>query len=339
MALVVAIALVALIVGSAAAYPYIIAIIRGESVQGYSLSPETVLTALKLRLQSSWIGLFLAIGVAAALSTMVQSNLTGGERASDSPQEPQTAIDDGYPLLLALMGLLLTVAPEFVYLQDVFMTRMNTIFKFYFQAWVLWSLAGAWQLTVWLQPIKGAMKQTVGRRIAAAVALLMIAAGLIYTVLAIPARAREQGVPWTLDGAAWLQHSYPEDAAAIAWLNDNIEGTPVIVEAPGDQHRAYVYEGRISAFTGLPAVLGWGGHQLQWRGNYDESGAREADLSILMTTLNHTEAARILERYNVGYIYVGPLERQRYPEEALAKFAEMFPTVYDQNGVTIYQVR
>jgi uncharacterized membrane protein len=300
MALVVAIALVALIVGSAAAYPYIIAIIRGESVQGYSLAPETVLTALKLRLQNSWIGLFLAIGVAAALSAMVQSVLTGSERASDAPQKPQTAMDDSFPLLLALMGLLLTLAPEFVYLQDIFMTRMNTIFKFYFQ---------------------------------------VIAAGLVYTVLAVPARALEQGVPWTLDGAAWLQQSYPEDAAAIAWLNDNIEGTPVIVEAPGDQHRAYVYEGRVSALTGLPAVLGWGGHQLQWRGNYDEPGAREADLSILMTTLNHTEAALILERYSVGYIYIGPLERQRYPEEALAKFAEMFPAVYDQNGVTIYQVR
>ena len=119
------------------------------------------------------------------------------------------------------------------------------------------------------------MKQTLGRRTAAAVALLMIAASLVYTLLAVPARAREQGVPWTLDGAAWLQQSYPEDAAAIAWLNDNIEGTSVIVEAPGDQHRAYVYEGRVSAFTGLPTVLGWGGHQLQWRGNYDESGARE----------------------------------------------------------------
>jgi len=339
MAFVVAIALVALIVGSAAAYPYIIAIIRGESVQGYSLAPETVLTALKLRLKNSWIGLFLAVGVAAALSAMVRPILTGGEKVGDASQESQTAIDDGFPLLLALMGLLLTLAPEFVYLQDIFMTRMNTIFKFYFQAWVLWSLAGAWQLTVWLQPIKGAMKQTVGRSMTAAVALLLIAAGMVYTILAVPARAREQGVPWTLDGAAWLQQSYPEDAAAIAWLNDNIKGTPIIVEAPGDQHRAYVYEGRVSALTGLPTVLGWGGHQLQWRGNYDEPGAREADLNVLMTTLNHTVATRILERYNVGYVYVGPLERQRYPEEALAKFAEMLPAVYDQNGVTIYQVR
>jgi YYY domain-containing protein len=339
MALVVAIALVALIVGSAAAYPYIVAIIRGESVQGYSLAPETVLAAVKLRVQNSWIGLFLAIGVAAALSAMVQPTPTGRGKARGSPQESQTARDDGFPLLLALVGLFLTLAPEFVYLQDVFMTRMNTIFKFYFQAWVLWSLAGAWQLTVWLQPIKGTMKQTVQRRITATATLVLIAVGLVYTVLAVPARAREQGVPWTLDGAAWLQQSYPEDAAAIAWLNDNIKGTPVIVEAPGDQHRAYVYEGRVSALTGLPAVLGWGGHQRQWRGNYDEPSAREADLNILMTTLNHTEATRMLERYNVGYIYVGPLERQRYPAEALAKFAEMLPAVYDQNGVTIYQVR
>jgi uncharacterized membrane protein len=27
----------------------------------------------------------------------------------------------------------LTLAPEFLYLKDIFMTRMNTIFKFYFQ--------------------------------------------------------------------------------------------------------------------------------------------------------------------------------------------------------------
>lgn len=270
---------------------------------------------------------------------MVQAIPTGDGEARGSSRESQTVVDDGFPLLLALLGLLLTLAPEFVYLQDVFMTRMNTVFKFYFQAWVLWSLAGAWQLTTWLRPVNARKKQAVGRSMAAAVTFLLIAAGLVYTVLAVPARAREQGVPWTLDGAAWLQNAYPEDAAAIAWLNDNIEGTPVIVEAPGDLHRAYVYEGRISAFTGLPAVLGWGGHQLQWRGNYDESGAREADLNLLMTTLNHTEATRILERYNVGYIYVGPLERQRYPKEALAKFAEMFPAAYDQNGVTIYQVR
>ena len=339
LALVVAIALVALILGSAAAYPYIVAIIRGESVQGYSLAPETALVALRLRLQNPWVGLCLAIGVAAALGAMVQPIPAGGEKAGGSPQEPQTAIDDGFPLLLALIALLLTLAPEFVYLQDIFMTRMNTIFKFYFQAWILWSLAGAWQLTVWLRPIKGTPKQTVGRSVAAALAFLLIAAGLVYTVLAVPARAREQGVPWTLDGAAWLQQSHAEDAAAIAWLNDNIEGTPVIVEAPGDQHRAYVYEGRISALTGLPTVLGWGGHQLQWRGNYDEPSAREGDLNILMTTLNHTEATRILERYSVGYVYIGPLERRRYPEGALAKFAEMFPAVYDESGVTIYQLR
>lgn len=169
-------------------------------------------------------------------------------------------------------------------------------------------------------------------------ALLLIAAGLLYTVLAVPARAKEQGVPWTLDGAAWLRESYPADAAAIAWLNANVKGAPVIVEAPGDRHRAYVYEGRVSALTGLPTLLGWGGHQLQWRGNYDEPAVREADIERLMTTTDVAKAAEILAAYDVRYVYVGPLERQRYPAEGLAKFEGMLTAVYDREGVTIYAV-
>jgi uncharacterized membrane protein len=190
-----------------------------------------------------------------------------------------------FALLLALLGLLLTLAPEFVYLQDIFMTRMNTIFKFYFQAWVLWSLAGAWQLCIWLNHEHDERHPPARwRPLVLISSTLLIAVGLIYTVLAVPARGREQGTPWTLDGAAWLQTTQPEDYAAIAWLNANVEGAPVIVEAPGDQHRAYIYEGRVSALTGLPTLLGWGGHERQWRGNYEEPAVREADLERLFST-------------------------------------------------------
>jgi uncharacterized membrane protein len=154
--------------------------------------------------------------------------------------------------------------------------------------------------------------------------------------LAVPARAREHGTPWTLDGAAWLMESHPGDYLAIRWLNANVEGTPVIVETPGDQYRAYVYEGRVAALTGLPTVLGWGGHERQWRGNYDEPARREVDLETLFTTLDPTEAKVILERYNVAYIYIGSVERQRYPAEGLEKFAAMFPVVYTGGDVVIY---
>ncbi|OQA13786.1 MAG: hypothetical protein BWY63_03363 [Chloroflexi bacterium ADurb.Bin360] len=112
----------------------------------------------------------------------------------------------------------------------------------------------------------------------------------------------------------------------------------MIVEAPGDRYRAYVYEGRVSALTGLPTLLGWGGHQSQWRGNYDEPAAREAALETLFTTTDVTQLHSILTQYNVGYIYIGAEERNRYPQEGLEKFTALFPVVYQNSGVTLYQV-
>jgi YYY domain-containing protein len=333
-ALMLMIALVALIVGSVAAYPYLGAILRGESVQGYSLPPDVALAALRSRVLNPWVGLLLAIGVSTVLFALVARPRA---RKEEPPVEVRSdATFYVFPLLLVMLGLLLTLAPEFVYLQDVFMTRMNTIFKFYFQAWVLWSLAGAWQLARWLKvpPSRG----VAWRRVGIALSTFGILVGLVYTVLAVPARAREQGVPWTLDGMAWLESSFPSDYAAITWLNTHIKGAPVIIEAPGDQRKAYVYEGRVSALTGLPTPLGWGGHQMQWRGNYEVPARREQDLNLLFSTQDQDVVREILARYEAVYLYIGPLERQRYAAEGLDKFDAMFPAVYDQDGVTIYQV-
>ncbi len=90
--------------------------------------------------------------------------------------------------------------------------------------------------------------------------------------------------------------------------------------------------------TGLPTLLGWGGHQLQWRGNYDIPAQREVDIQTLYTTMDVTLTRAILAQYAVEYIYVGPLEHQRYNTEGLMKFDMMFPAVYDRDGVKIYYV-
>lgn len=349
--LMVAIALLGLLVGAGAAYPYLLSVWRGEPIQGLSVTPEMVIEGIKTRWMRPWVRLALASGVVAIVLALLRRSAVSGQPSVDSSQSPisnlQSPISDPYsvlptpysfPALLVLIGLLLTLAPEYVYLKDVFMARMNTIFKFYFQAWVLWSLAGAWQLARWLEPQSARGKSPGWRYVAAIGSCLLIVVGLLYTALAVPARAEEHGNPKTLDGAAWLAISRPGDYAAIQWLNANVAGAPVIVEAPGDQHRAYVYEGRVSALTGLPTVLGWAGHQRQWRGNYDEPALRQQDLETLFTTLDQTEAQVILARYDVAYIYVGAVERERYPVEGLAKFAAMFPAVYTNDEVTIYGV-
>lgn len=232
-----------------------------------------------------------------------------------------------FVLLLVAIGALLTLGVEFVYLKDNFLTRMNTVFKFYFQAWLLWSVAGAYALATWLRR----------RRVALSVgALVLIAMGLVYPVLAIPQRAREYlgpGVQPTLDGAAYLADVQAGDYAAISWLNEHIQGAPVILEAPGE---AYDYEGRVSAHTGLPTVLGWAGHEGQWRGSYDEQAVRRADIETLYTTEDPVLALTLLDKYDIRYVYIGPVERMRYPASGLAKFGRILRIVYDSGGVTVY---
>jgi len=331
--LLVGVAVAGLVLGFPAAYPYLQAIVRGEAVQGYNLPLDMALAALVGRLRHPWTALLLAVGGGTVVHALLRPLPAQAEERGPDEVAARGG-DDAFPLLLIAVGLALTLAPEFLYLKDVFMTRMNTIFKFYFQAWVVWSLAGAWQLMRWWDARPGR-----GARIALVLASLFIAAGLLYTVLAVPARAREQGVPWTLDGADWLATRAPEDYAAIQWLNGHVSGAPVIAEAPASEHRAYVYEGRVSAFTGLPTVLGWGGHEMQWRGNYDEPARREVDLDGLFRGTDLTMAEAVIRRYRIAYIYVGPTERQRYGARALEKFEGRFPAVYRQGAVVIYDTR
>ncbi len=235
-----------------------------------------------------------------------------------------------FALLLVATGALLALSVEYVYLRDHFGTRMNTVFKFYFQAWVTWGVVVAYALACFARE---------GRGWVVAGAVLLIAVGLAYPALAIPARAREYGGPPTLDGAAHLADTNPADYAAIAWLNQNVAGAPVILEAPADERNAYVYEGRISAHTGLPTVLGWAGHEHQWRGTYDEQARRSDDIETLYTSPDPDEMWALLEKYNVRYVYVGPVERARYPAAGLSRFNQWLEPVYEMDSVMIYQVR
>lgn len=305
--------------------PYLEGLQQGQPIPGLGMvDTEAVLAALVARLLNPWTALLLTLGCL----TLFMALLTPQRSAGNSR---------AFAGVLTLLGLGLTLAPEYVFLKDVFSTRMNTIFKFYFQAWVVWSLAGAW----WLAEAHGPTATRL-KRGAVALAWLLIAAGWVYTGFAIPARAGQNqgfyGGAGALDGAAWLADRNAEDWEAITWLNTYVPGRPVIAEAPGDRRRAYVYEGRVSALTGLPTLLGWGGHQSQWRGNYDVPTQREAALETLFTTTDVPLTRALLAQYEVAYIYIGPLERERYSEAGLEKFAALFPAVFKNTGVTIYQV-
>jgi YYY domain-containing protein len=303
---------------------YLAAWLRGQPIPGLENVADAhslIARGLVSHLYDPWT----ALGLIAVLVTII---LTFSRLYLSSPQsqthnsQPQISV---FVLLLLATAALLALSVEYVFLRDIFLTRMNTVFKFYFQAWVVWAIAGGYILTRLLRQRQVAV---------ASIALFTIALGLLYPILAIPARADEYGGVPTLDGSAYLFDMQPDDFTAIAWLNENVEGDPVILEAPGG---SYDYEGRVSAHTGLPTLLGWAAHELQWRGNYDEQARREPDIETLYASVEPEKVLTLLDKYGISYIYVGPLERSRYPAAGLAKFAGLTDVVYEVGAVTIYQ--
>lgn len=241
-----------------------------------------------------------------------------------------------FALILVLVALLLTFSVEFVFLVDTFGSRMNTVFKFYYQAWVLFAISSAFGIYYLGFRAKGRGRLLSGLWLLGFLPLLL--ASLVYPFLATYSKTGGFAGQATLDGMAHLEEAYGDDLAAIRWLRANVEGAPVILEATGG---SYTYAGRISVHTGLPTLLGWGGHELQWRGNYEEPGKREPDIEALYTSPDRGPTSSLLDKYDISYVYVGGLERGTYriTQPVLDKFAVLMDIVYQQGDVTIYQRR
>jgi uncharacterized membrane protein len=238
-----------------------------------------------------WLGLIIVVIV--TLLGHLATPLT------DEKSKPLANASVSFILLLFLLGTALALSVEFIYLADSFGTRMNTVFKFYYQVWALWGVGSACAIGLTLNDKNLWLPFRVMTSIVTA---LLVAAALVYPIMAISTLG-DRANP-TLDGTAWVKQSAPDDYAAIQWLNQNVSDSPVILEAPGQSYHAE--QSRVSAFTGLPTVLGWGGHELQWRGNYDEAGRREPDIRKIYTSRNDQETLTLLDKYAISYVYVGP---------------------------------
>jgi YYY domain-containing protein len=299
------------------------------------------LVAVKLRY---WVMPLLVAGLAALGVAVLQETAglrweNGERRTSATSAHHHAAAANGLPpairfvLLCAVAGLLLTLSVEFFYLIDNFQVRMNTIFKFYFQGWVLMAVASAFAV-YWLGRARGRLRSAF-----LAGFWVLFGLGMVYPVLGNISRAGSFAQTPTLDGTAYLAEAQPDDYAAIAWLNEHVDGAPIILEAPATGGSSYVYEGRVSALTGLPTLLGWAGHEGQWRGSYDIQQAREPDIATLYNSLDPQVALTLLDKYDIRYVYVGPVERSKYDPRGLEKFARFMDVVYQQGAVTIYRVR
>jgi YYY domain-containing protein len=253
---------------------------------------------------------------------------------------------------LVLLGLAMTLGVEVIVLEgDI--GRMNTIFKFYVQVWLLWGVAAAVALA-WMVPRLWRWRTGRGLWLAVLSVLLFIAA--IYPPLAIWARVGDRfdtGLGPGLDGLAYMQTAQYGDPAgvyydlkwdleAIQWLLDNVVGSPTLIEGHVPEYR---WGARYSINTGLPAVLGWNWHQRQQRAgvNDREVWDRAGDIALFYDTRSPEAATAILRRFGVRYVIVGPLERANYDPAGLEKLDAMVAegtlrTVFSNGEVTIYEV-
>jgi uncharacterized membrane protein len=128
----------------------------------------------------------------------------------------------------------------------------------------------------------------------------------------------------------------------VRFIDENIPGQPVILEASGD---AYRYDPPapdcvISSNTGAPTVMGWVNHEQVWRGHLAEVAQRQQDVAAIYNTTDLETARKLLAKYQVEYIYVGGQERKRFRAEGLAKFTQhpdLFPIVFE-TGDVLYRV-
>jgi YYY domain-containing protein len=236
--------------------------------------------------------------------------------------------------LLVAAGILCLLGPELFYVRDEFdhsdLYRMNTIFKLGYQAWLFLGLAGigalAWRRE-WL-PRRSA------RWAFGLVAIAAVAAAAVYPVAGTYARKDGFTRAPTLDGLGWLRDRAPGDVGAIAWLNDNAPSGSVVLETVGADYSAFGHA-RISTFTGLPAVLGWPGHERQWG---HRIGTREQDVARAYETPSTVEAAGLLRRYRVRYVVVGQLERTDHGDAGVLKWDALGRRVYDHAGTIVWDI-
>jgi YYY domain-containing protein len=241
-----------------------------------------------------------------------------------------------FALLLTLMGAVLVLIPEFFYLRDFFGYRINTIFKLYFMAWVLWSVAAAYGLIVVWKNVKG-----ISGAIFKTISISVLVLALLYPIMSIWSRTNAFNPrQWELDGTAHLKRRNQDEAAAINWLQEAPVG--IVAESIG---RSYSKHARFSTHSGHPTVLGWIGHERQWRGGFEEMGSREDDIARLFCSRDWQETHTILKRYGIRYIVVGSLERTTYKPGTRScktglnekKFIKHLTPVFQQGKITIYE--
>ncbi len=307
----------------------------GETAGLTGQAGEVMANLVSRRLGQPWT--FLLLGGLASLTLGML-----WQRFADFGKAPRSTT---FVLCLVAIGILLTYMPEFAFLRDNFGNRMNTVFKFYYQSWLLLAIAAAYAIG-WHVFLAGRRLRRRGYDwgkafyfglAPTALALLLILTCLIYPVAGAYAKIKGFGTRLpTLNGLAYVGS---DELAAVDWLRRNTRPDAIILEAKGASYK--VSSARISAATGRATLLGWDGHEAQWRGRaYAEMAAGRADaIREIYQSPRPSTLQEQLDRWQIDFLVVGPEERAQYGvtpavEERLNQILEL---AFEQGSYRIYR--
>lgn len=225
---------------------------------------------------------------------------------------------DLYVITIGLCAMGLVLLPEIVYVKDIYSgdyKRANTMFKLTYQAFIMFGICFGYIYIRLLRYGKGVV-----RRLLVGISLFTFCLTLLYPINAVKGwygnifdKNGYQGI----DATQFMKEDFKDDYLATKWLNDNVSGTPVVLESNG---YSYTDHQRVSVITGLPTVFGWYTHEQLWKSGPDTTdnivtsqlNERASDIETIYTSLDINLVLELIDKYEISYIYVGPLEEEKY---------------------------
>ena len=261
--------------------------------------------------------------------------------------------DAFFPCLLAIGAFFVAIGVD-IWRIEGDIDRMNTVFKFYLQIWIILGIAASYFLYRLLNRTQFRSKAAI--LFPWIILIILLGSGsLIYTTIGTIDRTQDRfsssKTLFTLNGYAFTETSIYEDEngdidlsadmTAINWIRENIPGSPIILEGITPSYR---WGSRVSTHSGLPTVIGWEWHQQQQRWEHqNEINARMNDVDAIYTTPGFQVARDLLDKYRIKYIFVGEVEKLYYPAIGLEKIYSgldgKLEKIYDQHGVVIMKVK
>jgi len=246
--------------------------------------------------------------------------------------------DDGahYIMMMASVAIYLLFAAELFFVHDLFANRMNTVFKFYYQAWILLSVAGGYGAYVWLRqgPKLTGLMQAMNKS-ALILVFILIASSIYFSVASSVTKTAASGLGPTLDSIRFLEQRNQDEKNVILEIG-KIAGTKdILVESVGG---SYTDHGRVAGYSGVPGVLGWKGHEVQWHGDDVVFNDREQDVETIFTTTDREELSSLIDKYSLTMVVVGPRERSSYGNIDMSMFDTLGDRVIENGSYTIFKI-